>query len=295
MKSLTALIHREFLEHRGAFLYAPLILSGLFVLGTLMPFISGRFHTYVGMRGGGNGVHFYEVAYMFSIGAWWLYLLVTLFFYYADAFSADKRNNSMLFWKSMPVTDLKVLASKMAAGLTIFPALIFVAMLFAGIWVYVIAQMSTTVLPDFVVPAFGPAASAYVQMSLCAVVFLVLALLWIAPFFAWVGALSTAVGRWSIPLAFLVPGLLVLLENGAFRVAGAPEGGYIADYLHRRADLGFAKDTMQDFLIAGRQFNAVEFTAGMLSRIDWTQMVAGWAFAVVLILLASEWRRRSID
>ena len=29
---------------------------------------------------------------------------VALFFYFADAFSADRRNNSMLFWKSMPVS-----------------------------------------------------------------------------------------------------------------------------------------------------------------------------------------------
>jgi len=295
MRSLVALIRREFLEHRGAFFYAPLVLSALFVFGTMMPFVSGRFHTFVGMRGGGTGVHFYQVAYMAAIGAWWIYLLVALFFYFADAFAADKRNNSMLFWKSMPVTDLKLLASKMAAGLTIFPALIFIAMLFAGIWVYVVALMSTTVLPGFVVPGFAPVLGAYVQMSLSALVFLVLALLWIAPFFAWVGALSTAVGRWSIPLAFLIPGLLIILENGAFRMAGAPDGGYIANYLRHRADIAFAKQTVQDFVLAGQPSNAVAFTADLISRIDWTQMAAGWAFAVVLVVLASEWRRRSID
>jgi ABC-2 type transport system permease protein len=294
MRSLTALIHREFLEHRGAFLYAPIVLTILFVIGTLMPFVSGHFHSFGGMRGG-TASRFYEISYMFAIGAWWLYLLVTLFFYFADAFSADKRNNSMLFWKSMPVTDLKMLASKMAAGLTIFPALIFVAMLFAGIWAYVVAQMSATVLPSFIVPAIGPAIGAYVQVSLSALVFIILGLLWLAPFFAWVGALSTVAGRWSIPLAFLIPGVLILFENGTFRMAGAPDGGYIANFLRHRVDLGFAKDTVENFLITGQPFNAVEFTAGMIARIDWAQMVAGWAFAVIVIVLASEYRRRTLD
>ena len=52
---------------------------------------------------------------------WGVYLLVTLFFYFADAFSADRRNNAMLFWKSMPVSDLKMLTSKMLAGLAVLP------------------------------------------------------------------------------------------------------------------------------------------------------------------------------
>jgi ABC-2 type transport system permease protein len=294
MRSLTALIHREFLEHRGAFFYAPLLLSGLFVLGTLLPFLSGHFHSFAEMHGG-TATRIYEITYLFGIGTWWIYLLITLFFYYADAFSADKRNNSMLFWKSMPVTDLKVLASKMAAGLTIFPGLIFLAMLFAGLWAYVITLMTGAVMPGFIAPGIGPALGAYVQLSLSALVFLVLALAWFTPFFAWVGALSTAFGRWSIPLAFLIPGILILFENGVFRFAGAPEAGYIANYLRHRVDLSFVKQTVQDIVLSGSPFNAVEFTASLIARIDWAQMVAGWAFAVIVIVLASEWRRRNMD
>ena len=58
---------------------------------------------------------------------WFVYLMVALFFYFADAFNADRRNNAMLFWKSMPQSDFKMLMSKMLAGMTILPALIFCA------------------------------------------------------------------------------------------------------------------------------------------------------------------------
>src|SRR5690606_15775465 len=87
------------------------------------------------------------------------------------------------------------------------------------------------------------------QIALLAFVFIGLALLWYAPFFAWVGLLSTVVGRWSIPLAFLIPGLAVLAENLIFRGVGqiigdlfmganGPRGGYILNFLRQRASVG---------------------------------------------------------
>ena len=63
----------------------------------------------------------YEVGFLAFAVAWCLYLLGTLFFYCADGFSADRRNNAMLFWKSMPVSDFKMLMAKLTATVTIFP------------------------------------------------------------------------------------------------------------------------------------------------------------------------------
>ncbi len=102
-----------------------LVVQGAVERASVLPFLAGRIRAdYFGEEIGGT-LKFYELAFMASIAGWTFYLLITLFFYYADAFSADKRNNAMLFWKSMPVSDLKVLSSKMVAGLTVFPALIF--------------------------------------------------------------------------------------------------------------------------------------------------------------------------
>ena len=49
-----------------------------------------------------------------AVALWLAYLAVALFFYFGDAFSADRRNNAMLFWKSMPVSDLKILRQQVA-------------------------------------------------------------------------------------------------------------------------------------------------------------------------------------
>lgn len=292
MKSFLALVKREYLEHRGAFLYGPLILIGLMVAGTVLPFLVGRFRAdYFGDEIGGT-LKFYELAFMAAIAGWTIYLLITLFFYYADAFSADKRNNAMLFWKSMPVSDLRILSSKMVAGLTIFPALIFLAMLFSGAWAYVMALMVHAQFPLFAAPEFLTAFDSFWRIAIVGFVFVALVLLWVAPLLAWVGALSTAVGRWAMPLAALIPGILVLLENVCFK---AQDGGQIANYLRYRADFSWAREAVQGQIMSLGQVDIPGFVGRLVSQVDWVQMAAGWAFVVVVIVAASEYRRRTLD
>ena len=42
MKAFTALVHREFIEHRGAFLTGPLIMLGILFGITILAFTVGR-------------------------------------------------------------------------------------------------------------------------------------------------------------------------------------------------------------------------------------------------------------
>ena len=39
----------------------------------------------------------------------------------------------MLFWKSMPVTDFKVLLSKLVAGITVLPGTVYAVALLSGL------------------------------------------------------------------------------------------------------------------------------------------------------------------
>ena len=134
MKSMIALIQREYLEHRGAFLYAPVVILGLLTL--VLVGALGMERLRVPAAVATNSARLFELGFLAMAALWFVYLMASLFFYFADAFNADRRNNSMLFWKSMPASDFKILSSKMLAGFTIFPALIFVAMLVGGIIAY---------------------------------------------------------------------------------------------------------------------------------------------------------------
>src|SRR5262245_46245736 len=112
MRAMTALIKRELLEHRAMFLYAPAILLGVLTLVVLMGLFNRAPDISANGMGMGGTILIYQLAIAGAFGAWSIYTGIGLFFYYADSFSADRRNNALLFWKSMPQSDLKVLSSK---------------------------------------------------------------------------------------------------------------------------------------------------------------------------------------
>lgn len=294
MKSLTALIKREYLEHRGAFLYAPAAILVLLIIVMLSGVTFGRFRT-IGALGIASGAKGFEVGFLVIGMLWSFYLLIALFFYFADAFSADSRNNAMLFWKSMPQSDFKILASKVMASLTIFPVLIFAAWLLSGVVVLVTAGMILLSAPDLMTSPPLAFASAAGNVIAFGVGYVVLLLLWYAPFFTWVGLLSTLFRRWSIPLAFLVPALVGLGENLLFRaMPGGPEHGYVLGYLRQRFSPPVDRDDLAINIFNDTAFNAGQVFARVFAQIDWVQLGGGLIVAALLVYLASEYRRRFV-
>lgn len=293
MKSMVALVKREFLEHRGAFFYAPMLILGLMALVMLSGITFGRIEVLqkVGIVTGAKG---FEFGFLALSGLWMFYLLAALFFYFADAFSADSRNNSMLFWKSMPQSDFKMLASKMTAGLTLFPALIYLTAVLSGLVVFLGTLIMVFTVPGFVLP--GPVSYFMAAVNIAAfdLGYLVLALLWYAPFFAWVGLLSTLFRRWSIPLAFLIPGLIGLAENLLLR-GTAPDGGYFLSYLHQRSDFSIDRELMTDAVFRPEPFDAAATFGRFVATVDWSQLVGGLIVAALLVYAASEFRRRAVE
>lgn len=292
MKSWIALIKREYLEHRGAFVYFPLGILALFTLAALSALSLNRIHLPVNFATE-SALKFYDVAYFGVTGFWWLYLMAALFFYFADAFSADRRNNSMFFWKSMPVSDFKMLASKLAAAGTLFSAIIFAVCMATGLLLFVVTELATLILPRLVAPSVLDLANGFLQISLFGIVHLVLSLLWYAPFFAWVGALSTVFRRWSMALAFVIPAILGLLEN-VLTYGTSPRGGYVFRFLGERLSFGLGREDIQSALLSDPPIGAPELITRLLGHIDWLSMAGGLVFTFVAIYAASEYRRRSV-
>jgi ABC-2 type transport system permease protein len=293
LTSWRALFVREYLEHRMAFQWAPigivvlLALSGLSAIGLNrvkgleeIPFISA--------------LKIYELGYLVLLALWLVYLGIALFFYFGDAFSADRRNNAMLFWKSMPVTDAKILSSKALSGLVMFPVIILLVGMVTGLLFFLMVSVGAYFMSGlgFLGPLDG--LFGFLQVTLFGIVFFLIAMAWYAPFFAWVGGLSTMFGRWSLPLAFVIPGLLVVIENVSSFGQG-PRGGYIWNYIVFRWNNDALNEADFELMLMNSQpFDAGFYINRMIQGTDWTQMGIGLAFAVVVIWLASEYRRRRI-
>ncbi|MCC2654662.1 MAG: putative transporter, permease protein [Microvirga sp.] len=292
LTSWRALFVREYLEHRIAFQWVPLgivVLLGLAGLSALaldrvdmaekVPFLPA--------------LKLFEMGYLLLLALWMAYLAVSLFFFFGDAFHADRRNNAMLFWKSMPVTDLKILISKALAGLGMFPLMVFVIGMVAGLIWFLMLNITMYLVPGLFVLSPAEALVSFVQVSLFGIAYYALSLLWYAPFFAWVGGLSTIFGRWSLPLAFVIPGLIIAIEN-IIQFGSGPRGGYIWTYLASRFDFGFSEADMALMIYGNGSFDPGLHLGRFVGRIDWAQMGLGIAFAAIVIWLASEYRRRRI-
>lgn len=295
MRAFTALVHRELIEHRGAFVMAPLILVAVLFVPTLVSFATGRVDAhFTGYLVTAAPMRVFEFGFLAFAMGWCLYLIGALFFYCADGFSADKRNNALLFWKSMPVSDFKILLAKLAASLTILPAMVYAVALLSALLLFAIAFASSAMNGGGGLAMLGEVGMVYLQISLSLLVVLVIGLLWYLPFMALVGAMATLVGRWAIPLSLLVPGLIAVAE---WVVLGglSPAHTHTWHYLEFRADFRVTQGYIQSWFSTNAPFSFPDFATDLLARTDWLQIGLGAVFAVVMLYLASEYRRRFND
>jgi ABC-2 type transport system permease protein len=294
MKAFSALIRREFLEHRGAFLVGPLLLVAVLLGSTILAFTVGRIDArFSGALFTAAPMRIYEWGFLGFAFAWSLYLVATLFFYCADSFAADKRNNAMLFWKSMPVSDFTVLLSKLGAALTIFPATIFVIALLSGALLFGVAVSTSALNGGGGFALLGNVAGVYAQVAASLLLVLALGLLWYLPFMAFVGALATLVGRWAIPLSLLFPALLSTLEWVVLGGGWQPLSTRTWEYLQYRADFPLTQGYVEAWSTTAAPFSFAAFATDLLTRISWVQIAIGAVFAVVVVYLASQYRRRN--
>jgi ABC-2 type transport system permease protein len=313
MRGFLALVRRECIEHRGALFIAPMFMLGVFTLLFGFALFTGRldalfeFLANSGEFAGGNA----DVARSISLGfaalnartiiergtlllsfGWGLYAIGVAFFYAADAFTADKRNNAMLFWKSMPVSDFEVLLSKFVTAVIVLPVIATLLMALNGL---LFAGLLAAVLWSFTTPAliFSDWLS---QLGLLLVGLGATAgaiSLWYLPIVAWVGGLSVVVGRWSIPLSFLIPTVASLVEN--LFVNFDLSGGVVWRWLTWRLNFPPIQDGyVGTWVPSTDRFDLVAYLDSLWAILDWTQIGIGLVFALVVLWLASEYRRRRI-
>jgi len=147
---LSMLLRREIWEHRGSLVWAPLIVGGITVLLMLFGVVLAGFkigggevrmdlasihingnvtlqmlldpanydaQTLQGMVAGQNQNLIITAAPVF------ITLAFTVFFYCLGALYDDRRDRSVLFWKSLPVSEVETVLSKVLTATVIAPAL----------------------------------------------------------------------------------------------------------------------------------------------------------------------------
>ena len=94
--------------------------------------------------------------------------------------------------------------------------------------------------------------------------------------------------RWSIPLAFFVPGALTVMEVSVLRT------NYLGTFLGERLQFGFDWPVITGMFTTLVPLNGNDLLAIILLDFDWIQLGGGIVVALVLVYLASLWRKRGI-
>ncbi len=294
-----SLLKKEFIEHKIPFLYVP----GIFVI-----LIFGSFFISAWRHGknwemasmfvpANEGIDIFNAFYSVSIILWLGYLTLMLFVYFSASFSADRKNNALLFWKSLPVSDLEALGVKTLAGMVMFPLVIMGWALATAVLGFVILSVVSATSPLVAALNSGTNLWTTLNVEISSLIFVSMSLLWYLPIFTFVGLLGTVLRGWAIPAFILLMVMVEVIES----IVNFAQGGQISDWLSFRIEAPFriASD-MADNIVGNAEFEVIEivsvlnFVPAFLSRIDWTEMVAGWLFAAIFVYLASEYRRRRL-
>jgi ABC-2 type transport system permease protein len=128
MNTLPMLIRREFWEHR-VFLWLPLALCVAFlvtcvIVGAKFNFDSDSFSFRTNISGNAPGA-FAVFTFLLPVAVTGLMAVVT-FFYLSDSLYADRKDRSILFWKSLPISDAMTVLSKMLVALIVVPLVVYV-------------------------------------------------------------------------------------------------------------------------------------------------------------------------
>jgi len=155
------LLRREYWEHKGGFLWAPLVAGGISILLTTMAIITGEvmlrraknspgFGDSLQINGSHIQVNGLDLGMITSkmtpedirqlggaldasllVSSVWPYIAMTfvVFFYCLGALYDERKDRSVLFWKSLPLSDRDTVLSKVASATLVAPMIASVAAL----------------------------------------------------------------------------------------------------------------------------------------------------------------------
>lgn len=151
------LLKREFWENRGGFFWAPVITGGIFVTLNLILAVIGSIAARRSMGSSGFVLNDAPEKMHRTVGAFGdgmllggvllacVVLAFVVFFYALGTLYDDRRDRSVLFWKSLPISDAHTVLSKLAWALLLAPLLAIGIGILIGVALWLISALTITV------------------------------------------------------------------------------------------------------------------------------------------------------
>ena len=222
MNRLLALIKREFWENKGAFRTTPLVISGLFLAAMLMALITfnhfdNEFQSLrellrfvaqqdVDLRDSILYAANLKISEFFST-----VLAFVVFFYLLGSLYDDRKDRSILFWKSLPASDTLTIGSKLLSAMVVAPLIFWVIYVLTHIVVMLLLSVVIMVLGENPWTLFLSLGSPFEAWSLVLVSYFAQSI-WALPLYGWLMLVSAFAPRIPLLFAILPPVILGVLE-----------------------------------------------------------------------------------
>lgn len=237
MNTFPVLLKREFWEHKGGMLWAPLIVGGimgLFAVGSMIFGATMARENMVDI----NGVKVSQLStaipadkfadvgaamsfsYLPALAPFLAILTFVVLFYSLGSLYDDRRDRSVLFWKSMPISDTSTVLSKLTSILLVAPTISLTLGVIFGFGLVLMSLITALILGGNLFGATFGSASLY-TMPLGILSMVPVYAIWALPSVAWFMLVSAWAKRAPFLWAAGVPvlgGIILSWAEAMFKV-----------------------------------------------------------------------------
>ncbi len=222
MNRLMALVKREFWENKGAFRTTPLVISGIFLAAMLMFLITfnhfdNEFQSlrellrFVAQQDAGLRAKVLYAANLEMSVFFSMVLAFVVFFYLLGSLYDDRKDRSILFWKSLPASDTLTIGSKLLSAMVVAPLIFWVIYVLTHIVIMLLFSVVVMMLGENPWTLFLGLGSTFEVWSLVLISYLAQSV-WALPLYGWLMLVSAFAPRIPLLFAILPPVILGVLE-----------------------------------------------------------------------------------
>ena len=223
-------VRRELWENPALYL-APIAVAGVVLLGFLLGSwtLPGAVVKAAAHEGKGQG---FMTPYSMAAGAAFMITFFVGIFYALGALNNERRDRSILFWKSLPVSDLTTVLSKAAIPLVVQPVIIIVVAI--GTQLLMLVWSTIVLLLNGIDPGLLWSRLDLGTMWVMLPYGLLINAFWDLPFYGWLLLVSVWAKRMTFVWAFAPPLVLCAFEYMVFH------SRHLLDLLGSRVFGGYA-------------------------------------------------------
>ena len=314
MNRLKALLRREFWENKGSFRTTPIVIGGIYIAFLLMSIfttthIDSELYTFreaIRVMSDQSEELRRMVIYQVMLGSSVFFTVVmsfVIFFYLLGSLYDDRKDRSILFWKSLPASDTLTVASKLLAAMFVIPTFFLLTLIVTQVIMAIIGSLMVLSVDGnpwtlFLglsnpVKAWGMIAASWAAQSI-----------WALPLYGWLMLVSAFAPRVPLLFATLPPLIFAVLQTWIefLRTFTLKNNivGVIGEWLFNSpailtVEVGDGQGEIALGVPLTEEFDHTVNLVNILDRLFSVQMLAGLVVAAVFLAAALWLRHRATE